>query len=345
MIRTMHKHQDSSQSGFVSIVVAMIIMTILTLITIGFAQIMAREQRQALDRQLSTQAFYAAESGVNDVERAVRSGDLSSFGATCTAPKDISTDGSIKNTCTTYSAGVPDIRFDSVAPNPYSPTVFPIRTSPGTLASLTITFNASNYIGGSVNDFRPSTNTDLPTYGTGGSTWNASTGLMKVYLIPFDNGMSRQSILNTAAYFFLYPQRSAGTTAINFSDVSGANYGSIVPVRCNNTSGCVVTINGISGLAYDDMYMAINTVYQPNDIVIDAVNTSGASQEFRDVQAIVDSTGRTTDVVRRIQVRLPMGDQITAPMAAIVVADPAGSLCKLINTTPFSTTQEAPCTL
>jgi hypothetical protein len=54
------------EGGFVSIIVCMIIMTILSLITIGFAQIMAREQRQALDRQLSSQAFYAAESGVND---------------------------------------------------------------------------------------------------------------------------------------------------------------------------------------------------------------------------------------------------------------------------------------
>src|SRR6056297_3601709 len=56
----------NNQAGFVSIIVASILMVIMTLITIGFTQLMQREQRQALDRQLSTQAYYAAESGIND---------------------------------------------------------------------------------------------------------------------------------------------------------------------------------------------------------------------------------------------------------------------------------------
>src|ERR1039458_10050844 len=62
------------QSGFASIVIASVIILVLSLITVGFAQLMQREQRSALDRQLSSQAYYAAESGINDAVSAINSG-------------------------------------------------------------------------------------------------------------------------------------------------------------------------------------------------------------------------------------------------------------------------------
>jgi Tfp pilus assembly protein PilX len=61
------RQSTSRQAGMVSIMVTMILMVVLSLIVIGFAQIARRNSRQSLDRQLSTSAFYAAEAGVNDV--------------------------------------------------------------------------------------------------------------------------------------------------------------------------------------------------------------------------------------------------------------------------------------
>ena len=46
-------------------------MIVMSLIVLGFAQISRRNQRESLDRQLSTQAFYAAESGVNDARELI----------------------------------------------------------------------------------------------------------------------------------------------------------------------------------------------------------------------------------------------------------------------------------
>src|SRR5262245_28445627 len=57
-----------NQSGMAAIIVTLIIMIVLSLITLGFARIVNREQRQVADRQLNTQAFYAAESGVSIVK-------------------------------------------------------------------------------------------------------------------------------------------------------------------------------------------------------------------------------------------------------------------------------------
>src|SRR5512146_1449289 len=54
------------EEGFASIVITLVLIIILALVTIGFAQLARREQRDALNKQLAGQAYYAAESGVND---------------------------------------------------------------------------------------------------------------------------------------------------------------------------------------------------------------------------------------------------------------------------------------
>jgi hypothetical protein len=167
---------------------------------------------------------------------------------------------------------------------------------------------------------------------------------MKVYLVPFRNGMNRQELIDATAYYTFYPREVAGITSTPYTSGMGANYGSIIPVNCNNVTGCNVRITGIDSLVYNDMYMVVNAVYQPNDIVVDALSATG-SQEFRDVQAIVDSTGRTTDVVRRIQVRLPIGDTITSAAGALIATDPNGTICKLYQTSPDRTSAQFPCSL
>ena len=71
------------------VLLTMILMIVVGLIVLGFAQISRRNQRQALDRQLSTQAFYAAETGVNDaanlIKTAVQAGTVVAAKPDCTS--------------------------------------------------------------------------------------------------------------------------------------------------------------------------------------------------------------------------------------------------------------------
>ena len=77
----MNKQQTNkyhvNESGLVAIVVSMVIILVLSLIVLAFAKISQREQRQALDRQLNAQAFYAAEAGINDAREALKQNTLS----------------------------------------------------------------------------------------------------------------------------------------------------------------------------------------------------------------------------------------------------------------------------
>src|SRR5579862_3283 len=67
------------QQGVVSIMVTMIMMVVISLLVLGFAEIAKNEQRSSLDNALSVQAYYAAESGINDA-RAVIDATIASGG-------------------------------------------------------------------------------------------------------------------------------------------------------------------------------------------------------------------------------------------------------------------------
>lgn len=83
----MGRNQD--QSGVASIVITIVMTLVIALIITGFAAISRREQRQALDAHLSTQALYAAESVINktlaDIDSA-SSSDTCPSTPTFTAP-------------------------------------------------------------------------------------------------------------------------------------------------------------------------------------------------------------------------------------------------------------------
>src|SRR5690554_5996893 len=68
----MKKHKLSlkdDQRGIASIVICVFVILILSLVVLDMSRDASREQRQSLDHQLSSQAFYAAESGINDTVR------------------------------------------------------------------------------------------------------------------------------------------------------------------------------------------------------------------------------------------------------------------------------------
>ena len=71
MARNAVSRAGRDQRGIASLIITMVSMVIVTLIVLGFATLSRREQRQSLDRQLSTQAFYAAESGVEDARAVI----------------------------------------------------------------------------------------------------------------------------------------------------------------------------------------------------------------------------------------------------------------------------------
>lgn len=63
--------RNISEAGFVSLFTVIFFMLLITVITVGFLRIMAIEQRQSIDNDLTANALAAAESGIEDGKRAL----------------------------------------------------------------------------------------------------------------------------------------------------------------------------------------------------------------------------------------------------------------------------------
>jgi Tfp pilus assembly protein PilX len=66
----MIKHTNK-EAGFVSLFTVVFFILLLTVLTVGFLRVMAIEQQQALDNDLTASALAAAESGIEDGKRAI----------------------------------------------------------------------------------------------------------------------------------------------------------------------------------------------------------------------------------------------------------------------------------
>lgn len=300
-------HND--ERGIVSIVVTMIIMIILTLVVVGFAQLSRREQEQSLDRQLNSQAFYAAESAVNDVRQLFEAGtvDLTrDFTTTC--EEFITTYGLNTQvdsaTGTLYSCLFVDPSPVSLVFSPVNTTssqVFPLQSRTGeAISSVTFNWQPADPAGHNQATC-PSVNT--ATYADAfPPSWpnDCQTGILRVDLVPYNGAQTVANLINNTFTAFLYPHTAAG--ALTYATgVGPANAGAIRSGGCNASGQCSLTITGLNSAVN---YVRMRSIYQSNNVTVTARNAANAVLELSGAQATVDSTGKATDVLRRIQVRL-----------------------------------------
>ena len=228
-----------NEQGVAAIFVVLTLMTLLALISIGFSRLMNREVRQSLDRQLSTAAYYAAESGVNDARAYL----LDNPGAPkidgCATPAaasdffvnngDISGDGLFKYSCVTVNPTPNVLTFN--IPAGQSKVVKLSGASLSTLKRFYISWQNSSPYGGPP---KP-----LGTLGTMPQTNNVptdATGAIRLGVYPVMDGSgscSGSASLLTPALtdttdigiecasrgYFLYPSlNTGGSNSVNFQD-------------------------------------------------------------------------------------------------------------------------------
>lgn len=304
-----------NERGMVSIMVTMILMLVITLIVLGFAQISRRNQRQALDRQLSTQAFYAAETGVNDVHELIKQRlDAGNTVVEKTTCKDDGTDNSYVNINgsqhTLDAAAKVEYTCVMVDPNPTSlqysdlsstSSIVPIKSADGSnIGDLTLTWNSKANTGTPVNGC-PTTQVFPPS-----SSWPCGYGVVRFDLVPTGgNGLNAVNLMQKTMTSFLIPFSSGGSTSIPYSEGT-ANTNNRVGVRCDN-SKCAMTIQNVNS---NNLYLRIASLYKSSSLQITGTKVGGAGTiKFEGAQAVIDSTGKAQDVLRRIQVRMPLDSQ------------------------------------
>ncbi len=314
--------------------VTMVLMLVITLIVLGFAQVSRRELRQSLDRQLSAQAFMAAESGVNDARHALartladgREVQDKTECETSPTPANaasnpyaanpvIDADNDIAYTCLLVTTKAEDI-FQPVSADCTS-SVIPLRPETGAIGTININWQLSE---------RPAAISSCPaavpasgSFPNSGS-WACPYGVLRIDLVPIDtNVLKRGDLMANQRAAFLYPTRAVGSPTLDYATARGR----VAPMSCT-LDGCSIRITGVSGS--NDYAMRVSAIYNAGNLTVTADDSSGNPLTLTGAQAVVDSTGKAQDVLRRVQVRffiIPAGDNANGNYALQSVS----SICK-----------------
>ena len=357
----------TEESGFASLVIAMVLVLVLSLTTVGFAQLMRKEQRSALDKQLSNQAYYAAETGVNDAAKAINNGYT--IAKTKCGPYSNNNPDSALNLGSITDPASKTAATDYLTDNTVSPTTnsaytcLTIDPTPETLeyrlndtskprsVQLTGVDNANptevkqigslviswEDIGGANTSYVPNTSYNFtPT-----DEWTY-VGPLRLGLTPLtSNGLGREKLTKETYTAFLFPNKASSPNVLPdslYGSAIGKAGGAILNGNCNSANtprDCSVRITDLNQASF---LLRLIPIYRSSDVTIRAYGTDNTQLRIKNAQTLVDSTGRAEDVLRRIQVRIPTQNNYDIPDGT----EATQALCKQLQLIPGGATPGRP---
>lgn len=334
-------------------VIVILIMTLMSLIVLSMTKNANREQKQALDRQLNSQAFYAAESGINDAKDYYNKHAKDPVAAD-RAPEDkqgcdplsgaepgdqfpgySSVVGSGVNSysCVLYDSTPDTLEFISIGTS--SSTFMPLQDKTGNpIQTLTFRWKRPN------NPFYDFTQCPAPSSGFPKNLNEAcNAGALRIELID-PNASGRDDLIAKNFVAFVLPSSSPNSTPANpiyTSGVGTGNQGVRWKGGCSSgpTGECSLKIWGVNR---NKLLLHMRSIYNENYVSVegtiqDPATLSEIAVEFEDAQMMVDATGRASDILKRVRVRVPInayGNGVY-PEAGLQTAS---SVCKLLQILP-----------
>lgn len=319
------------QRGIISIVVTVVLILVISLLVMSYAKVIRREQNIQLDRQLSSRAFYAAESGVNIAKEKISAGRTTNKtdcggetggGSGKIDAADLildAADNNTKITCLLIDQAPTSFEFASISDES---RVILVRPASGDLKSLKINWRA---------EMTPSVNGCVSTAGAfptnaAAEEWACGHPLLRVDLVPAGSKFNRTNLQDELFTAFLYPINGA-VSSYAISEGKLGKKGSILPSGCSSGI-CSATITGLdgSGAFYDEYMLRVMSLYGSSMLELQGLDSSAAPLNLTGEQAVIDSTAVVSGVSRRIQVRVPIGqNRGLVPDFAILSA---GDVCK-----------------
>lgn len=331
-----HTKLRHNQQGLAAILVTIILMLILSLITLSFARIARQEQRQTLDRNLSSRAFYAAESGVNIAVDAIAQGGFPNGKTDCgpenpltQADYDLDATADTRVTCLTIERTPKTIEFQNVS---MASKVFPIDTGNGSPVDTA-------YFNWEINNAPTSPAwSGCPAVGTfpaAASLSNCDAPILRVDIVPTrGSNLSTDILSRTTFSAFIFPS-SSGTGNISYSTNIDDTQGVVFTAGCNgirNTGKPYYCQASVTGLNDPQYYVRLSSYYGEADVVVFA-GAPNNQKPLYGAQIAIDSTGQAIDVLRRIQVRKPLAQNNNVPDFALAAGQ---GICKRYYVIPAS---------
>lgn len=326
---------SKDQRGIVSFFVVMIIMVVLTLIVLAFSQLVRREQRQTLDRQLKTQALYAAESGVNDaidwINDPDNQDDLFTWNDECDGAGSFIDTAGLTNELdgaggeTSYSCLLVDPAPDTLEYSVPVETSATFRLQPDGSSINRLEVSWEDAGGGT----DVTCTNGLGSY-PGNGNQSCTIGNIRIEIVSFAQALlpipppNRDRLINDR--FIAFAQPGGGTGTVTYA--AGTSRGQGVSASSSCSGGrCRVTITGVPNITLG--YMRIGSIYRDADVTVEAFN-GGDPLSMLGAQVEIDATGKASDVLHRIKVNSPIAIEGDGPAPEFALQTRV-SQCKRFN--------------
>ena len=340
--------------GFAPMIVTIIIVTILSLMTVGFVAIINTSQQNALNLQLNNNAYYAAEVGVNDAVEAINNGYVgpknncaplanndNQPGATFLRNNVVS--GSDVYSCLLINPTPASLQYSSVGA--YQPVVAVVAPSVNqTIAKVKISWE-------------PAAQVEQPPYSFASNGWFPNcpggtgpcfppqyqwsrngkpiTGILRFSLTPIPHNSSSPQDTSTTYTGFFYPATQGNNVDSYSSSTIGFYAGQAISGACSPSNStpdqCSVTLL-LSSASISRFLMSVRSLYTKSQVTIQIYGINNPNPlPIKNAQVLIDSTGDDHGVLKRIQVRVPGLDY--TGFSAFDMAS-SGKICKDISIFP-----------
>ena len=303
------------------------------LIVIGFVQLSNRDRSQSLSQQLSLEAYYAAESGINEVKALLAKGSPIPSKSSC-APNNtyiqkINGSGSIGNvgiSCLLVQTSENVLSYGSISPGNYR--VINVATSNGfPLNKLEVYWQNPNVTSNTI----PKTcfgNSSSPILVPSLNSSSCYSGMLELSIVPSNN-------LTNVKTVYLYDGNGPAYSQINFLSVaSGSTYNGNCSTS-NSPDYCFQEVQLPTGVS--NWYLMVKPIYIPSKL--DILGFTGSNQAALTGQVIVDSTGYAGNEVQRLRVNLSDNSSQSNNTVPTDSIDSTNSICKIFeynNANPIS---------
>ena len=344
---------NKSERGFAAIIIAITLVIITSLLVVGFARLMRNEQNQVTNRQLSNQAYYAAESGINDAAKALSKGfnvnknicpplvlTDTTPGASYLKNNNISSTAVGVSTAVQWTCLLIDQTPLSLEFNPVSnvtPKVYRFSGRDADTGTIVKTPKSISF------SWQDASATNTNTASVSGVTNNSFPkaaawpyiGMLRVSITPINYPVDRMTLKNSTYTAYLFPTKNSTVTSRDYNpgsdksgDIFNGGCGAVPP----GPRLCTSTITNLPSDATEYL-VTMRSIYSPTNVSVSIKDDSPTPVTLRifGAQTKIDSTGRSQDVLKRLQVRIPTRNQYYYPGFS---AETAGDICKGITAYP-----------
>lgn len=346
----------NNHRGMASIIIVAILVILLTLTSLGFAKLMDRSVNNSLTKQLNSSANYAAQTGLNDVLGLIQKKLIKKEDTTATKCDDL-----IKKGGDLEGVNIIDLssgtRYDCALVNP-TPNNLAYQQVPPNRAQIvkltTCSASPCSYVPAdklmfswqssdrTKNQFPASTTNLINEF-----DWNSSNyaSILRLTLYPIPLGGSLTDTQANSKTFFLLPGASSNPQTIPYATPDG----SVVRASCDNANhnrpiggfggtadyDCAILITALSGPNVHHYYAVLTPVYGQTDIKIKAYGVFFNSLAFANVQSVIDVTGKSNGLYRRLQARANISGGSSVDPIDNAIPDmalrTAKDICKRLN--------------